>query len=62
MSEQRNSAGYRLQEQRADVREAFEARAADLAFGLDRFTGLKINWNEKSQSIPELANKSYGSD
>jgi FkbH-like protein len=39
----------------ADVREAFEARAADLALGLDQFAGLKINWNEKSQSIRELA-------
>ncbi len=39
----------------ADVREAFETRAADLALGLDQFAGLKINWNEKSQSIRELA-------
>ncbi len=39
----------------ADVREAFEARAADLALRLDQFAGLKINWNEKSQSIRELA-------
>jgi FkbH-like protein len=39
----------------ADVREAFEARAADLALGLDQFAGLKINWNEKAQSIRELA-------
>jgi len=39
----------------ADVREAFEVRAADLALGLDQFAGLKISWNEKSQSIRELA-------
>jgi FkbH-like protein len=39
----------------ADVREAFEIRAADLALKLDQFAGLKINWNEKPQSIRELA-------
>ncbi len=39
----------------ADVREAFTARAADLALTLDDFAALKINWNEKSQSIRELA-------
>jgi FkbH-like protein len=39
----------------ADVREAFQTRAADLALTLDNFVATKINWNEKSQSIRELA-------
>ena len=34
----------------ADVREAFTARAADLALSLDDFAALKISWNEKAQS------------
>ena len=38
-----------------DVREAFTARAADLALTLDDFVALKISWNEKSQSLRELA-------
>ena len=39
----------------ADVREAFEVRAADLALRLDDFVALKINWNDKAQSIREIA-------
>jgi FkbH-like protein len=39
----------------ADVREAFQLRAADLALNLDHFVATKINWNEKSTSIRELA-------
>ncbi|MCL2661403.1 MAG: HAD-IIIC family phosphatase [Acidobacteriaceae bacterium] len=38
-----------------DVREAFQTRAADLALGMDNFVALKIGWDEKSQSIRELA-------
>jgi FkbH-like protein len=39
----------------ADVREAFQIRSADLALGLDNFVALKINWNDKAQSLRELA-------
>lgn len=39
----------------ADVREAFHARSADLALSLDNFVALKINWNDKAQSLRELA-------
>jgi FkbH-like protein len=39
----------------ADVREAFQLRAADLALNLDHFVATKVNWNEKSNSIRELA-------
>ena len=39
----------------ADVREAFQLRAADLALTLDNFVGLKISWDEKSKAIRELA-------
>lgn len=39
----------------ADVREAFTNRAADLALTLEDFVALKISWNEKSQSLRELA-------
>jgi FkbH-like protein len=39
----------------ADVREAFQVRAADLGLGLDNFVATKIGWNEKSDSIRELA-------
>jgi FkbH-like protein len=39
----------------ADVREAFQIRAADLALGLDNFVATKISWNEKATSIRELA-------
>jgi len=39
----------------ADVREAFQARSADLALSLDNFVALKINWNDKAQSLRELA-------
>ena len=39
----------------ADVREAFQVRSADLALSLDNFVARKINWNEKSESIRELA-------
>ena len=38
-----------------DVREAFNVRAADLALSMDSFVALKINWNEKADSIRELA-------
>jgi FkbH-like protein len=38
-----------------DVREAFNVRAADLALNLESFVALKINWNEKADSIRELA-------
>lgn len=39
----------------ADVREAFQVRAADLAVSLDNFVTTKISWNEKADSIRELA-------
>jgi FkbH-like protein len=39
----------------ADVREAFQLRAADLALNLDNFVASKISWNEKSDAIRELA-------
>src|SRR5882757_2967297 len=39
----------------ADVREAFQTRSADLALGLENFVALKINWNDKAQSLRELA-------
>ena len=39
----------------ADVREAFQVRAADLGLGLVNFVATKISWNEKSDSIRELA-------
>lgn len=39
----------------ADVREAFQLRAADLALNLDDFVATKISWNEKASSIRELA-------
>jgi FkbH-like protein len=39
----------------ADVREAFQIRAADLGLTLDNFVATKINWNEKAASIRELA-------
>jgi FkbH-like protein len=39
----------------ADVREAFQIRSADLALNLDNFVAAKIGWNEKSDSIRELA-------
>jgi FkbH-like protein len=39
----------------ADVREAFNIRSADLALSLDNFVACKINWNEKSDSIREIA-------
>jgi FkbH-like protein len=41
----------------ADVREAFQIRAADLGLNLDNFVATKISWNEKSDSIRELANE-----
>jgi FkbH-like protein len=41
----------------ADVREAFQTRAADLALSLDNFVATKISWNEKSDSIRELASE-----
>ncbi|MEO6804645.1 MAG: HAD-IIIC family phosphatase [Edaphobacter sp.] len=39
----------------ADVREAFQLRAADLALSLDNFVATRISWNEKSDAIRELA-------
>jgi FkbH-like protein len=39
----------------ADVREAFQIRAADLGLTLDDFVATKISWNEKADSIRELA-------
>jgi FkbH-like protein len=39
----------------ADVREAFQVRAADLGLSLDNFVATKISWNEKADSIRELA-------
>lgn len=39
----------------ADVREAFQVRAADLALSLDNFVATKISWNEKADSLRELA-------
>jgi FkbH-like protein len=39
----------------ADVREAFQIRAADLGLSLDNFVATKISWNEKADSIRELA-------
>jgi FkbH-like protein len=39
----------------ADVREAFQVRAADLGLALDNFVATKISWNEKTSSIRELA-------
>ena len=39
----------------ADVREAFTMRAADLALRLDDFVATRINWNDKSDSIQEIA-------
>jgi FkbH-like protein len=39
----------------ADVVEAFDLRAADLALGLNDFVAKKISWNEKGNSLRELA-------
>jgi FkbH-like protein len=39
----------------ADVRDAFRTRSADLALSLDNFVAVKIGWNDKSDSIQELA-------
>ena len=39
----------------ADVREAFQIRSADLALSLDNFVATRISWNEKSDSLRELA-------
>lgn len=39
----------------ADVREAFAARAADLAVTLDDFVARKISWGEKADAIREIA-------
>jgi FkbH-like protein len=41
----------------ADVREAFQLRAADLALSLDNFVATKISWNEKADAIHELASE-----
>ena len=39
----------------AEVREAFITRSADLALNLEDFVACKVGWNEKSESIRELA-------
>lgn len=39
----------------ADVQEAFQIRSSDLALTLDDFVATKISWNDKAQSIRELA-------
>jgi len=39
----------------ADVRDAFKTRSADFALRLEDFVACKIGWNEKSESIRELA-------
>jgi FkbH-like protein len=39
----------------ADVREAFQIRAADLALTLENFVAIKISWNEKSDAMREIA-------
>ncbi len=39
----------------SDVRDAFKIRSADLAISLDDFVATKISWNEKADSIRELA-------
>ena len=41
----------------ADVQEAFQIRAADIAIGLNDFVATKISWQEKATSIRELANE-----
>jgi FkbH-like protein len=41
----------------ADVREAFQVRAADIGLSLDNFVATKISWSEKSDSLRELANE-----
>ena len=47
----------------SDVRESFQVRAADLGLRLDNFVATRINWNEKSDSIRELAKElSLGTD
>jgi FkbH-like protein len=40
----------------ADVEEAFQLRAADLAVQLDTFVAKKIGWTEKSDALRALAN------
>lgn len=39
----------------AEVREAFRMRAADLAVELSDFSAYRINWNDKVQSLREMA-------
>ena len=41
----------------SDVREAFQARAADLALTLDDFVATKVNWQDKANSIREIASE-----
>jgi FkbH-like protein len=41
----------------ADVHEAFQLRSADLALSLDDFVAKKISWNEKANSLRELASE-----
>ncbi len=41
----------------ADVQEAFQLRAADLALTLDDFVATKIGWNDKSASLRALASE-----
>lgn len=40
-----------------DVREAFQRRASDLAVKLDDFITTRINWNDKSDCIREIADE-----
>ena len=39
----------------ADVQEAFQTRAADLALSLDDFVARKIGWGEKAEALRELS-------
>ncbi len=39
----------------ADVQEAFQTRAADLALSLDDFVALRIGWGEKADALRELS-------
>jgi FkbH-like protein len=41
----------------SDVLEAFELRSADLAVSLSDFVAKKIGWNDKAQSLRELAHE-----
>lgn len=46
-----------------DVRDVFRSRAADLAVTLDDFVAFRINWNDKAESLREMAEElSFGLD